>query len=59
MKKTIKISLNNDEQIVLIRLIEKKLESCGYILNKNPKDVNNLLDKMKIYENLLNKIDPE
>ena len=60
MKKPLKITLDNDEQVVLIRLVQKKLEACQWVLEKKkPDDLENLLDKIKIYTRLFEKLESD
>ena len=59
MEKPLTITLDNDEQIVIKRLVGKKLENCEWVKEKKKaseiENLENLEDKIRIYQNILNK----
>ncbi len=63
MKEDLKLTLDNDEQIVLFRLVKKKLEACQWILRHKKaseiRDVEDLEDKTAIYAGFIDKLNPD
>ena len=60
MKKDLTITLDNDEQIVIHRLVGKKLENCLWVIEKKKaseiENLENLEDKIRIYRKILEKL---